>query len=303
MLCWAGSLQFVHTPCKPVCARLHAIMSWSACSTSLKLTCTREYQVKLYLQCSIHCNLNLQTLFCDILHGKVEIRRALATSVSDQSNLFMMASDASSKQTKQLLYCQLSLAPAVSSVSCFDAVSVTVWPDRFNLNLDMSWGIAAMTGPNFAMLSCSSKRGTASSFKFLGTCRRTESVVQYVSLMMSCNMQQCCYILRGPPATQLRSWEVDTNLAVWWGSLMPQNFFMVWPSMPERCHDPYAGCHDCVQLHVTYATLFHLHLVYHSCPQSLWQPCITMHWPPHGRSSMRLSLLKWIEVNLCQSQG
>jgi len=33
-----------------------------------------------------------------------------------------------------------------------------------------------MTGPNFAMLSCSSKRGTASSFKFLGTCRRTESV-------------------------------------------------------------------------------------------------------------------------------
>lgn len=33
-----------------------------------------------------------------------------------------------------------------------------------------------MAGPNLAMLSCSSKRGTASSFKFLGTCRRTRSL-------------------------------------------------------------------------------------------------------------------------------
>ena len=65
---------------------------------------------------------------------------------------------------------QLSLAPAVSLVCFCGAISVTTGPDRLSLNLDMSCGTAAITAPYLAMLSCSSKRGTASSFKFLGTC-------------------------------------------------------------------------------------------------------------------------------------
>jgi hypothetical protein len=55
-----------------------------------------------------------------------------------------------------------------AAVDCFHKNQLLM---ALKLNLDSCWGIAEITGPYLWTLSYSSNKGTASSFKFLGTAK------------------------------------------------------------------------------------------------------------------------------------
>ncbi len=76
------------------------------------------------MECIIHCKLNLHTLFCDILLQDfcIEIQRAHATSISEKSHLFIVASDTGNKQNNSYFagaIILVSTEPSPGSLICF----------------------------------------------------------------------------------------------------------------------------------------------------------------------------------------